>query len=649
MRRAASGPRVGKRVGGALYLHRSAVELLPEDLRDRVTLAAERSARAWNVVKLEDRSVSLLLYEDFDESSFPCLLESTKVEGDRVAWTDYRKRDNPPILHRKELLLRPDDERIAAFASLTRSAEEHGLFLQPHRIGTKQAWASRIEEAGLTTDGHHLVPAAPKPVEIARHKTAIVRNRLSAPMQLLARHDFVGPGVTVLDYGCGQGDDVRALLDGGVEASGWDPYFLPDGRLAQADAVNLGFVLNVIEEPVERLETLRRAWSYCRRVMAVAVMIAGHRPTVGLRPYGDGFVTSRGTFQRYFTPGELKDMVRDALGVEGFAVGLGVVFAFRDPADEREFLFRRQVRRVVTFRPPPRERSVPIREPLADRIRPTLEALWDRLLGLGRTPTVDELPSDVAKALRQSNVSVSRAIGWCESIYDREEFAKAAEQRRDDLLLYFALGAFTKSVALSDLASSLQRDARSFFGGVTKAKEAALEFLFSLRDEISIRQACTLAIETGIAHRDAEGAIHFRTDRKDDLPLPLRGLIGCAGVLYGDFDEIEIMQIDVKNLLVNLFYIEMFDAKLPMVHRLSRVDLRKQIIKDQVLNEQDRRIFLARSSYATDPIEAAERGGIEARIRVLLKLREGILTVRHADIVRALRDAARPVVSSTAG
>ena len=56
---------------------------------------------------------------------------------------------------------------------------------------------------------------APPPVEIARHRTAIARNRLSAPMQSLVRHDFVGPGTTVLDYGCGQGDDVRALVEVG--------------------------------------------------------------------------------------------------------------------------------------------------------------------------------------------------------------------------------------------------------------------------------------------------------------------------------------------------------------------------------------------------------------------------------------------------
>jgi DNA phosphorothioation-associated putative methyltransferase len=521
VRGAASGPRVGKRVGGVLYVHRSALDLLEPDLCQRIVTAAELENASWNVVKIERWSLSLLLYEDFDGSAFPSLLESVRVDGDRFARTDYRKRENPPILHRKELLLRLDDERVPLFASLTLSAESHGLFVAPHRIGTQQAWAKRISEAGLTLEGHTLVPSDPVPMEIARHRTAIVRNRLSAPMQLLVRHDFVRPGVAVLDYGCGQGDDVRALLDGGVEAAGWDPHFLPDGTLAWADAVNLGFVLNVIEDPGERLETLRRAWSYCGRVLAVAVMVAGHRPTAGLRPYGDGFVTSRGTFQRYFTPAELKDVVREALGVEGFAVGLGVVFAFRDAADERDFLFRRQVRRserTVSFRPPPRERSVPRREPLVERIRPTLETLWRSLLDLGRVPVLDEVPSDVAKVLRQSNVSLSRAIALCEDIYEREDFTNAAHERKEDLLLYFALGAFSKSVALSDLASGLQRDARVFFGGVAKAKEAALAYLFTLRDERRVKEACERAVETGIASQRRGG--HTFSNGPKGRPAP---------------------------------------------------------------------------------------------------------------------------------
>jgi hypothetical protein len=45
---------------------------------------------------------------------------------------------------------------------------------------------------------------------------------------------------------------------------------------------------------------------------------------------------------------------------------------------------------------------------------------------------------ELVKAIGQPNFSVSKAIGWRESVYDRGKFTKAAERRRDHLFLYFA-------------------------------------------------------------------------------------------------------------------------------------------------------------------------------------------------------------------
>ena len=56
--------------------------------------------------------------------------------------------------------------------------------------------------------------------EVQRHRTAMVRHTLSQPMSLAVRHGLVRPGVTVFDYGCGQGDDLRALAAAGIEANG---------------------------------------------------------------------------------------------------------------------------------------------------------------------------------------------------------------------------------------------------------------------------------------------------------------------------------------------------------------------------------------------------------------------------------------------
>ena len=123
--------RVGKYVKGAIYLHVSALAEASQAIRDRVQRAVLASGCSdWNVAKVEAEAVSLLTYEAFDEAAFPALLAAVRLNlsGAIVTRIDYRKRANPPILHRKEILLRSDDPRRPAFAALTRLAEEHKLF-----------------------------------------------------------------------------------------------------------------------------------------------------------------------------------------------------------------------------------------------------------------------------------------------------------------------------------------------------------------------------------------------------------------------------------------------------------------------------------------------------------------------------------------
>ena len=46
----------------------------------------------------------------------------------------------------------------------------------------------------------------------------------------------------------------------GVPVSDWNPSFFPDEEWAPADAVNLGYVVNVIEDSEERAVALCAAW-----------------------------------------------------------------------------------------------------------------------------------------------------------------------------------------------------------------------------------------------------------------------------------------------------------------------------------------------------------------------------------------------------
>ena len=166
-------------------------------------------------------------------------------------------------------------------------------------------------------------------MEIARHRTAISRSKLSRPLRLAAEAGLLDSGTTVMDYGCGRGDDVRHLAAAGYDAVGWDPVHRPSGEQRASDVVNLGYVVNVIERPSERVEALRAAWKLASRALVVSALVTVDTRTMAV-PYGDGVVTSRGTFQKYFDQRELENFIRSALGQDPVALGMGVFAVARE-------------------------------------------------------------------------------------------------------------------------------------------------------------------------------------------------------------------------------------------------------------------------------------------------------------------------------
>jgi DNA phosphorothioation-associated putative methyltransferase len=154
---------VGKLLPNARYVHRSAMEALDPLLR-----AYEGCARAYlgeiegaNLIKLHRQSgkVSYLVYPDFDADPHPALLRSIKLNlrTREIESTDYAASPNPPVLHRKETFLLPDDPRRAKFERLTCQEERAGLLDDPATIGTRSGWADRLRERGYAFRGHRLI------------------------------------------------------------------------------------------------------------------------------------------------------------------------------------------------------------------------------------------------------------------------------------------------------------------------------------------------------------------------------------------------------------------------------------------------------------------------------------------------------------
>src|SRR5580698_6049775 len=102
---------------------------------------------------------------------------------------------------------------------------------------------------------------------IARHRTALRRPQFSRPIRIALQDSLINHETTVLDYGCGQGDDVRRLEREGISTAGWDPFYSPLEKRDSSDIVNLGYVVNVIEDASERARTLQDAWSYAKKIL----------------------------------------------------------------------------------------------------------------------------------------------------------------------------------------------------------------------------------------------------------------------------------------------------------------------------------------------------------------------------------------------
>jgi DNA phosphorothioation-associated putative methyltransferase len=586
-----------KTVGPKTYFHAESLPAADPALQARVAeaerLAGVRRLEHYNLVRVDavEPEIALLHYPDFADEPFPALRESWLVDPDRaaVSYRGYADSLNPPILHRKELLLPAGHPRREEYAALTAAAESIGLFDDPARIGYRRQWLDLVREKGYRIEGHALLPLgnddaeeggpgeAPPRVgwQAARQLTALTRQGFSAPVQSLARHGFLDGRYRLFDYGCGRGDDVRGLLENGLAAAGWDPYYAPDRPIHPADIVNLGFVVNVIEDYDERVEALARAYALAGRLLVVSVMLANQNDPRGQR-FRDGVLTRRGTFQKYYTQAEIKAFLEAVLDEEAIPVAPGVLYVFRDKETEQRFLMDRyRSRRNLSRAPSVRERpSAARREPKADKYelyREPLDRLWALWLALGRKPD----PSEVADLtiLLEGFGSLAGALRRVEARHGAEFHEPARRARRADLEVYLALNQFERRKPYRHLEPGLQRDIKAFFGDYEAARSAARELLFRIADTEALGRACREAAERGLGWLEPGKSLQLHASLVEQLPPLLRVYVGGAAVLYGDYRNADLVKIHIGSGKLSLLRYDDFEGQ-PLPRLLERVKIK---------------------------------------------------------------------------
>ena len=330
----------GKRLRFTVYVYRGDVGHIGRRLGLFVDGLAKKHgiSDAFNVIKfrLDKLKISFLSYPTFLVEAHPILQKAVAidlVDGKR-RYIDFIDTANPPILHRKETFLRPDHPKRPEFADLTKAEERAGLFNTNSTIGFQHNWERLLRAKGLTIRGHCLEAANPR---IQRHMTARIRYDLSKPVKGLLRYRLINRESTFFDFGCGHGSDVRRLRTLGYTAEGWDPVFHPDQEIRKADVVNLGYVLNVIEDPVERINVLMSAYQLANRLLSVSVLTTATVNISRAIPYADGVLTRRKTFQKFFKQQEAKDYIERSLKTKAVAVSSGIFYIFKKHQDLEDF------------------------------------------------------------------------------------------------------------------------------------------------------------------------------------------------------------------------------------------------------------------------------------------------------------------------
>jgi DNA phosphorothioation-associated putative methyltransferase len=573
---------VGKMLPDAFYIHILALHTLDpwlQEYESRARNCTERNqtsalpkVQSATLVKFSTNKpkISYLFYPNFDTDAHPALQASIQVDLETLAvgFRDYSNSENPPILHRKETFVTPEYPLYADFVALTRAQVALGLLNHPQGIGTKLGWEQRLQVYGVEIQGHRLIKRENSPIpanivpKIDRHKAAIIRPDLSRPVRLALESNIFTPEFTFFDYGCGHGGDVNRMAEQGYISCGWDPYYAPDTPRIAADIVNIGFVINVIEHQSERREALIRAWELTQKVLLVAAQVLISDIKRGVIAYGDGIITNRNTFQKYYEQEELKVYIDQVLGVDAIPVALGVYFVFRDEAEAELFRASRFRSRATT----PRIRLCVKRfEEYQELLTPLMNFLTER----GRMPIKGELPQEGEIAAEFG--SLRRAFNTIIQATDSEEWQAIADKRRQDLMVYLALCNFSRRPRLGQLAPAVQEDILGLYSSYKQACIDADLMLKSLGNTELIIKRCQ---ESKVGKKLANSLwVHISALQAID-PL-LRLYEGCASRTIGRLEEANVIKFHLQTPKISYLFYPDFDINPhPILSKVMTIDLR---------------------------------------------------------------------------
>lgn len=407
---------------------------------------------------------------------------------------------------------------------------------------------------------HRSVAQSTFAIKSRRERTAIRRVACSRPIALALAEGLINPATSVFDFGCGYGSDIRYLRSRGMKASGWDPYYQPKADIEQADVVNLGYVLNVIENPRERQEILQHAYGLANKVLVVAVRV--ERVLEDASAFGDGVVTKRGTFQKIYTQDEFRNFLETVLECRPQIASLGIAYVFKDRETESQYLASRAFTRRLEYR------TDLIEEFSKSKLARRYVAQATRL---GRLPLPEEFPK--FDRLLDIFGSTQRIARLALRHIDYVAFSGSQAQRQEDILTYFAMTRLQglKPSSFFKLPLSVQADVKAGWKTYRAALTEGERYLFSLGNPEIIKKVCT----SSSVGKLLPAHLYVHRSAEDELPALLRVTIFAAKQVVGELPY-NVSKIAVDGRAVSFLDYPNFDKDPhPSLLRSVRVYLPK--------------------------------------------------------------------------
>jgi DNA phosphorothioation-associated putative methyltransferase len=345
-----------------------------------------------------------------------------------------------------------------------------------------------------------------------RRRTAIGRSSLSMPARQALLDGVLRSEWTALDYGSGRGGDVARLVHLGIRTVGWEPHHGGDRPKAPRDVVTLIYVINVIEDPAERQSVLRDAWSLAERCLVVSTRLAWERKEVNGASLSDGTLTKRNTFQRLYSPAELRQVVEEATGVRILSPVPGVVYAFRLDSDRLAYLARKASPDQAWHE--------------GTDAKSAVAAVVDFFEARGRMPMVEETPDALLPLLR--HLTGQQLAKLAQQAASPARIEDGRKRSLLNTLLLLGIEVFNGRSQLQALPLSIQADIRAFFDSYKEACRRADRLLLKLRDDRYVRNVMSNSIG-----KMTPTAIYIHRRAVGYMPVLLKLYEHCGSVAVG--------------------------------------------------------------------------------------------------------------------